>query len=295
LSASIGVAMVPTGAVIDEIMSLADEALATAKASGKNQTVVFRPDSTGSAQARNVWPSRIKAAAVQGNLVLHYQPIVRLDDNGVEYSEAFLRMKGTKDRLLYPSEFLPHAYRFGLTPELDLWVTRSVLHRMAVNRGLRVAVNLSGQTLQDREVLSSIERAVAERRPRPGDLTFEISESTAVQDLHRMNDWIQRMKQLGCRFALDDFGTGASSFEHLRSLSVDTVKIDGSYIRTLLSDPSCLAFVDAINSLCSSLGMVTVAECVETPAVAEMLARIGVRFGQGYLWGRPTAIDGLRM
>lgn len=290
LSASIGVAMVADSDLNDDILSLADEALAHAKEGGRNQTVVYRPGPRDAAHSRSVWPSLIKSAAAQNRLVLHFQPVVSLGDGRVEWQEALIRMKDLRGELLYPGEFLPRAYRLGLTPELDLWVLHTVLAKVAQSPDLRIAVNLSGQTIQDREVLAAVEQAVATARPRPGSLMFEISETTAVRDLQRINDWIMRMRHLGCRFALDDFGTGVSSFEHVRSLAMDVVKIDGSFVRQLATDRSCLDFIEAIVSLCRSLGMSTVAECVETEEAAELLTGVGVDMGQGYLWGQPAAV-----
>lgn len=226
--------------------------------------------------------------------VLHYQPIVRLGDGRVERWEALLRLKDPHEGLLTPNRFLPHAIRLGIMPELDLWAVRSVLRRLAANRDVRVAVNLSVQTLQDKEALTGIRQAVVEGRVEPGQLMFEISEVATVRDVARVTEWIQAMKRLGCRFALDDFGTGVSSFEHLRTLDVDAVKIDGSYVQQIGAGPECLAFVEGVAAMCQAMGVETVAEGIESASVVPLLARAGVGLGQGFLLGRPEPFEDFR-
>ena len=241
------------------------------------------------------WAVRIRWALEKGGFIVHYQPIVRLRDSRVNRWEALLRLKDPQEGLLAPSQFLPHALRLGLMPSLDLWVTRSVLLQLGRDAGLRACVNLSVQTLQDGCALRHIQQAVIEVRPKPGQLMFEISEAATVGDLARVSQWVRGMKRLGCRFALDDFGTGASSFEHLRSLDVDMVKIDGSYVREIAADPACLAFVQEVTSMCRTAGVEVVAEGIESPGVIPILARAGIRLGQGYLLGRPAPLAAFRL
>lgn len=290
LPASIGVVLVRQGTSADQVLTLAEDAITKAKSSGKKLTTVIRADHDGQRQIRNKWMNRLRCALNNEGFVLYYQPIVRLADGNIEHWEALVRLQDPQQGLLLPGTFLPHAFRFNLTPDLDLWVVRSVLRRMAQEPNLHIAANLSVQTLQDEEALAAIEQAVIKLRPQPGYLTFEISETAALRDLQRINRWIEDMRYLGCRFALDDFGSGASSFEHLRSLAVDVVKIDGSYVKKVLTDSSCLAFVQAVGAICQAMKKDTVAEGVELPEIVDPLTKAGIRLGQGFLWGRPAPL-----
>jgi len=290
LPASIGIVLVRPSTGADQIMALGEEAMAEARSSGKKLISVIRADLEGEWRTRNEWLNRLRTALKKDRFLLYYQPIVRLPQGKTERWEALIRLQDPEAGLLLPGAFLPHAFHFNLTPSLDLWVVRSVLRRLAKHPDLQVAVNLSAQTFQDQEALAAIEQAVIKQRPKPGQLTLEISEAAAIRDLQRVNSWMKKMKQLGCRFALDDFGTGASSFEHLRSLAVDVVKIDGSYVRQVLTDSSCLAFVQAVGNICQAMHMETVAEGVEEPGIVGLLAQAGIQLGQGFLWGRPAPL-----
>lgn len=290
LPASIGIVMVRSGTGADQIMALAEDAMTEARSSGKKLISIIRSDLEGERQTRNEWLTRLRTALDKDQFLIYYQPIVRLPDGKTQSWEALIRLQDPQEGLLLPGMFLPHAFHFNLTPNLDLWVVQSVLRRMAENPEFNVAANLSAQTFQDQEALAAIEQAVIKQRPKPGQLTLEISETAAVRDLQRVNSWMQKMKRLGCRFALDDFGTGASSFEHLRSLEVDVVKIDGSYVQQVLTDRSCLAFVQAVGSICRAMNKDTVAEGVEEPGIVDLLAQSGIRLGQGFLWGRPAPL-----
>jgi EAL domain-containing protein (putative c-di-GMP-specific phosphodiesterase class I) len=157
--------------------------------------------------------------------------------------------------------------------------------------GLPLCVNLSGTSLSDEMLLQRIERTLAAAEMTPRQLVFEITETAVVQDLVSARRWMERLSRLGCRFALDDFGMGFSSFSYLRSLPVDEVKIDGSFIRTLGSDPTSGAVVGAITGLAHALGKRVIAEWVEDRATADRLAVLGVDYGQGYLWSPPASLE----
>lgn len=290
LPASIGIVLMRPGMSADQIMALAEDALSEARSSGKKLISIVHSDLEGEWRSRNEWLNRLRTALDKNLFLIYYQPIVRLPYGKTERWEALIRLQDPQEGLLLPRTFLPHAYHFNLTPNLDVWVVKSVLQRLARDPELRVAANLSAQTFQDQDALAVIEQAVIKQRPKPGQLTLEISEAAAVRDLQRVNSWMTKMKQLGCRFALDDFGTGASSFEHLRSLAVDLVKIDGSYVRQVLTDSSCLAFVQAVGNICRAMNMETVAEGVEQPEIVGLLAQAGIQLGQGFLWGRPAPL-----
>jgi EAL domain-containing protein (putative c-di-GMP-specific phosphodiesterase class I) len=155
-----------------------------------------------------------------------------------------------------------------------------------------LAINLSGPTLGDEKLLPYIREQLQRFNVPPTAICFEITETTAIAKLAIASKLIGELKSLGCQFALDDFGSGMSSFGYLKHLPIDFIKIDGAFVRNLDSDPIDRAMVDAINNIGHVMGIKTIAEFVETEAVAEELRRMGVDYAQGYWFGRPEPLDG---
>ena len=151
-----------------------------------------------------------------------------------------------------------------------------------------IFVNLSGASLGDEALLAHIEELVTASGLPAGRLAFEITETTAVRDIVAAREWMRRLKERGCRFALDDFGIGFSSFANLQSLPADYVKIDGSFIRGLETDPAARALVRAIDTVAHTLGKETIAECVENLDSVSTLIELGVECGQGFALGMPA-------
>ncbi len=154
---------------------------------------------------------------------------------------------------------------------------------------LNLFMNLSGSSLADETLLDEMEELVRARALAPGRLSFEITETAAVGDVDGARAWLQRLRELGCRFALDDFGIGFSSFSYLQTLPVDYVKIDGSFIRSLEKDRTNQEIVTAIVAVAHSLGKETIAEAVENQQALRTLRGLGVEYGQGWFLGRPQA------
>ena len=292
LSLSVGVAFIDGRLDADGVMCLADAALYAAREKGGNRVVAS--SEPGELRERLTdarhWASRIKQALHDRRFVLHYQPVVRLSDGVTEHVEVLLRMRGDggDGDLILPGRFLDAAERFGLTPQIDRWVLEETLSTLARRADVKAFVNLSGLSLSDASHLGHIEGRVAEARLDPGRLVFEITETAAVADLATTQRWIVRLKELGCQFALDDFGTGFSSFDYLRALPADYVKIDGSFVRTLDRDRTSRALVQAIKSVAQALGKEVIAEAVETRAVAALLRELDVEHGQGYYLAPPS-------
>jgi EAL domain-containing protein (putative c-di-GMP-specific phosphodiesterase class I) len=175
---------------------------------------------------------------------------------------------------------------------LDRWVVENTLRELGrrapqlQERGARFAINITGQSLSDPDFADFVRAQVA-RRGVPGTmLTFEFTETAAVRNLEATNRFIKRTTELGCRLALDDFGTGVSSLMHLKELAVHCIKIDGRFIRDVLTNARSEALVRALAQIAGSLGLETVAEFIETEEVAGYLRKLGVQLGQGYLFGR---------
>ncbi len=224
---------------------------------------------------------------------VHYQPIVELGTRRVRHYEALLRFPEGSPDTIAPYEFVRFAEEVGLIAELDMAMTRRVLDLIvrgaAENRDWSIAVNISGRSLDQADFRESI-FALGERRPDLARrLVFEITESMALADLDAANAFLQQLRKRGHKVCLDDFGTGASAFEYLRTLDIDIVKIDGSYIRDASKTEKGADFVRAITALCRSLGVETVAEMVETEDVVKPLIEWGIVYGQGYLFGKPSA------
>ena len=273
------------------VLSLADSALYSAKETGRNRVALYRSEEErGNASSEaSRWVIRLKDAVRTDRLLLHYQPVVSISTGQAMHYEVLVRMTGDTGELVLPGVFLPVAERFGLMPLVDCWVVEHAMEKLATSPDCHLFVNISGASLGDEGLLSWIERSVLDREVAPGRLTFEITETATIADLARVTRWIRRLKELGCQFALDDFGTGFSSFSYLRALPVDFVKIDGSFIRTIDSDRTNRALVQAMTMVAHILGKEVVAESVERPEVASILAEIGVEYGQGWLWGRSSA------
>jgi diguanylate cyclase (GGDEF)-like protein/PAS domain S-box-containing protein len=291
LGVSVGVVPVDGSADASSLVAVADTALYTAKERGRNRVMVIESATSAASPLSEAsrWASRIKEALREDRFVLHYQPIVHLGSGRATHFEALLRLREGPDDLITPDVFLPAAERFGLMPSIDGWVVDRVIELLVKRPGVEVFVNLSGTSLGHESLLSRIEERVTAARLPAGRLAFEITETAAVKDIVVAREWMRRLKDRGCRFALDDFGIGFSSFSYLQSLPADYVKIDGSFIRGVETDPAARALVRAIDTVAHTLGKETIAECVENLDSVKTLAELGVEYGQGYALGRPAA------
>ncbi len=271
-------------------LALADAALQAAKTAGRDRIVTYRQEPAEQAELDELgrWAARLKDALRDGQLRLVVQKIVALADAGSDRGEALVRMVDDSGGLIPPGSFLPAAERFGLVSALDRWVVEKAVELLASGKAHRLFVNLSGSSLGSAALLSEIEALVVRAGLPPGALTFEITETAAIADITGLQRWARRLKELGCAFALDDFGTGFSSFAYLQNLPVDLVKIDGSFVYDLDNNPTNRALVQAMVTVAHALGKAVIAEKVERQGVADILAELGVEFGQGWLWGKPV-------
>jgi diguanylate cyclase (GGDEF)-like protein/PAS domain S-box-containing protein len=294
LSASVGIAVIDGTAHDGEVLACADMACYSAKSRGRNRAVLYRPGQAEpaalSSDAR--WSARLKDALARGRLRLLYQPLVDLTDGRTRRYEVLARMVDDTGGLISPGRFIPAAERFGLVGDLDRWVLRRSVEviRSYQRRGarIRLAINLSGRAFEDDSVLEDLRFEVATAGLEPGDLSFEITETAAVINLPRARRFIEELHELGCNFALDDFGSGFSSFAYLRYLPVDSVKIDGSFVRGLVDDPTSQALVRSMAEVARATGKVTVAECVEDANVLDLVRELGVDWAQGWHLGVPV-------
>ena len=221
------------------------------------------------------------------NLV--FQPIVNLRDRSVSHHEALTRFVDGS----HTGPLISFAEQVGMVEVFDLMVVRRVIAGLRDGTlgpsGTSIAVNLSGRSLQSEGFLMVLAQELDDAGINPAQLLFEITETADIHRLTDVNGSLKRLRQRGHTLCLDDFGAGAAAFHYLRALDVDTVKIDGSYIQSIVSQHRDAAFVRAITDLSHALGIKVVAEMVETEAQAAVLRAFGVDYGQGYLFGRPEA------
>ena len=222
------------------VWTLADTTLAMGKDLGSDRVSMSQDDAQDvrkRATEIGRWAARVSDGLRRDLFLLHYQPIVDLASSRAKHFEVLVRMSDGQGGLVPPMHFLPAAERFGLVAQLDRWVVDHAIAELTADPRLRLFVNLAGSSLADDSLREHVEGRVAELGESASRLLFEITETSAVGDLERVRRWILRIKSLGGGFALDDFGTGFSSFSYLRSLPVDYVKIDGSFIKDLDTNP----------------------------------------------------------
>jgi EAL domain-containing protein (putative c-di-GMP-specific phosphodiesterase class I)/GGDEF domain-containing protein len=221
---------------------------------------------------------------------LAFQPIVDLKSGLIHHYEVLVRMQDP-DVFKNPFDFITFGEKSGVISDFDLLMTQKtleVLKKTAIkgNHPL-VAVNLSGKSMESSLFKDTLLRLVDEYKKYRKQVIFELTESSKISDLKSANEFIQMLRQQGNLFCLDDFGTGESSFEYLRNLQVDFIKIDGSYVRESLQTHRGRHMLKAMAALCKDLNVTTIGEMVEDEASAALLWEVGVKFGQGYLFGKP--------
>jgi PAS domain S-box-containing protein len=233
---------------------------------------------------RQAWQTQIEDALEEGGMEFHPQPILDLRTGEISHHELLLRMH-MDGEIVPPGRFLSHAETSPLMRRIDRW---------AIRRGIRlaaehpVAINLSATSLSDAGTVAAAEKALREFGADPRDVTFEITETAAVEDLEAAHSLVKALVGLGCGVALDDFGTGYGSFTYLMRLGVTSLKIDMEFIRGLSEDPDDQRVVRAIVAVARNFGLSTVAEGVETEAALEILRELEVDQAQGFLIGRPS-------
>jgi diguanylate cyclase (GGDEF)-like protein/PAS domain S-box-containing protein len=285
---------------VAEAFSEADCACYLAKEQGRNRVLRFHADDARLAARRSEtgWVQRIDDAMKSNRFVLYQQRYRALHPQAgaQEHLEVLLRMLGDDGEVIGPGRFLPAAERFNLMPAIDRWVINEVFgrHRALIEQREGAvplcAINLSGASINSAGMLKFLRDQVVLHKIEPRHFCLELTETVAVSSLQVAIEFIRECKAMGFQFALDDFGTGASSFAYLKSLPVDYLKIDGSFVRNIERDSVDEAMVDAINRVGHLLGKRTVAEYAESEAIVSRLAALGVDFAQGYAVGRPQPL-----
>jgi diguanylate cyclase (GGDEF)-like protein/PAS domain S-box-containing protein len=297
VSASLGIAVLDADAEsITTVMRRADLACYAAKDHGRNRIHIYQDSDQELARRHGEmkWVSRLTDAIKEERLVLYCQDIVPVrPHSGMHHHfEVLVRMMNEAGELVMPDRFLPAAERYNLVLALDRWVIARSFAWYAANRQNQVmSINLSGNSLTDDSILGFVKEELARYAVPPNSVCFEITETAAIANLDHAIRFINELRQLGCQFALDDFGSGLSSISYLRNLPVNYLKIDGSFVRGLDTDPVNAAMVKAIVQMGKVMSIETIAEFVENDATLQLLAEIGVDYAQGYCIARPRPLD----
>ncbi|MDH5654475.1 MAG: EAL domain-containing protein [Spirochaetia bacterium] len=290
ISASIGLTNINCESKnISTVLAQADMACYTSKESGRNRIHLFtdQDQNITKHQTEMQWVASINSALEQDRFQLYSQCIIPLGvHKDHKHHEILLRMVDEEGQIIEPDIFLPAADRYNIINKIDRWVIKKVFStfsRMHFESEREIiSINLSGPTVSDPKTLEFIQSLIHEYQIDPNRICFEITETSAISNLHQASELINSLKEMGCLFALDDFGTGVSSLSYLRNLNIDYVKIDGSFIRSINSDAICLAMVNSIKSISSVMGIKTIAEYVENKEILDKLNEIGVNFAQGF-------------
>ena len=294
ISFSIGIAIYPEhGKTQQELLANADLAMYHAKKTGRSRYHIYSPafeyQTILTEQLR--WKHIVEQAMEEDMLVLFYQPILDIKKKKISHYECLLRLEQEDGTVLMPGEFIGHAEETGIIDQLD----RAVL-KLAINQHLafqkigcdvRLAINLSGYSMNNMEILPYIEELLSQPGVRPELIIFEITETSAVSNFLSAKTLITQLNALGCHFALDDFGVGFSSFYYLRSLPVDYVKIDGLFVRQMDVNEEDRIFVKVLTEISQAFGKKIIAEFVENIEILGLLEQQGVDYAQGYYISKP--------
>jgi diguanylate cyclase (GGDEF)-like protein len=311
ISPSVGIATAGHGSSSDALLRNADVAMYRAKASGKGRHAVFEPSMHAEVLVRVQLETDLRRAVERGELRLHYQPIVRLDDGEVAGAEALVRWEHPERGLVFPSDFIPLAEETGLVVPLGRWVLgeacRQARHWYERQPGtvpaapagsdgslpLGVTVNISGRQLAEASFVDDVHAALDRSGLSPQCLVLEITESVVMQHTDATLDKLHALKALGVRLAVDDFGTGYSSLSYLQRFPLDILKIDKAFVGPVAMGAGDPVLARAIIALGQTLRLETVAEGIEHAAQCDELLALGCKYGQGYHFGRPVPMEEL--
>jgi diguanylate cyclase (GGDEF)-like protein len=282
---------------VHEILRFADSACYTAKDLGRNRIHVYRLEDNAINKRHGEldWYTKICSALAENKLALYTQKILALNtaEPEAEHVEILLRLINHEGKVIPPMAFIPAAERYGLMSEIDRWVIRNAFSHIAnltTPEKSLFSINLSGSSLNDEKILAYICEQLVSSGARAESICFEITETAAIANLLNARAFILTLKEKGCMFALDDFGSGMSSFAYLKHLPVDFLKIDGCFVKDIITDSVDAAMVDAINNIGHVMGLKTIAEYAENQAIVDLLTALGVDYAQGYGVGYPEPL-----
>jgi diguanylate cyclase (GGDEF)-like protein len=293
IGASVGIAVAPTdGNEPDQLLRNADMALYRAKTGGRGCYHFFQPEMDAEMQERHVLELDLRKAIANGEFAVHYQPIVDVASNEVRGFEALVRWKHPERGMISPELFIPVAEEIGLIGALGEWVLKQACRDASVwPDDVTVAVNLSAVQFRNPALPLTIVSALGAFNLPAERLELEITETVLLQDDRAVIDMLHQIRALGVRISMDDFGTGYSSLGYLRSFPFDKIKIDRSFISELGKKDDCLAIIRAVTQLGADIGMITVAEGVETREQLDILRIEGCNQVQGFLFSTARPVS----
>ncbi|HEY3681368.1 MAG TPA: bifunctional diguanylate cyclase/phosphodiesterase, partial [Bradyrhizobium sp.] len=287
---SIGIALAPLhGMESEELLRSADLALYDAKANGRNDCRIFRPEMLEHAHTQKLAESELRDAIAREEFVLHYQPLISAETRLLCGVEALVRWRHPERGFIAPDQFIPLAESSGLIMSLGEWVLRKACEDAASwPAHIKVAVNISAVQFRRGDLFDTILRTLLESGLAPDRLELEITETAVLENQETHLATIRRLKNLGISMALDDFGTGYSAVNYLTTFPFDKIKIDKSFTQGVLDRRDCKAVIASTLALAQGLGIMTTAEGIETEEQFNYMRKAGIDLAQGYLFGRPV-------
>ena len=292
-SVSIGIALFPEhGETVPELMANADMSMYQSKKTGPGQSHLFSINE----QAREKLNQRLVIKdliidALEHDLFeLQYQPIIHVKTSQIKYYEALIRIRNRNGQLVYPDAFIPMAEQTGMIRKIDQWIIAHAIKILLEQPEIALSINLSSFALTDEAIVDMLAHELDQSGVQPSRLMLEVTESGVIDDINTAVSIMQKFRSIGCKFALDDFGTGFASYNHLKMLPVDIIKIDGCFIKNIESSVEDRLFVKSITEISGGMNMQIVAEYVENGAILDILSEIGVQYAQGYHIGKPAAL-----
>jgi diguanylate cyclase (GGDEF)-like protein/PAS domain S-box-containing protein len=294
VSISIGVSVFPNDAVdAEELMRHADVAMYRAKQEGRNRFCFFSHDLESSIMERHHLETRLRKALINDELFVHYQPKIDLQTNIIIGAEALVRLANDEGELISPAEFIPLAEESGLIIMLGKQVLNKACAEakrwLEMGHTIPISVNVAAAQFADPDLAGMIKKALLDHNLPAHLLELEITETALMIDAADMQNKLSELISLGIKIAIDDFGTGYSSLAYLKKFNVDVMKIDMSFVKDMLNNKHDYEIVKTIISLGKSMGLVLIAEGVETKEQSHALVELGCFMGQGYLFSRPLS------
>ena len=297
---SMGITCFPSdGNSVDDLIRKADMALMTAKRRGKNCVEYYNDKDQASTYRRLDMEKNMRTAAMNAckEFEVYYQPIVAVQEDGTPCcgAEALVRWNSSVLGFVSPEDFIPLAEYLGLINPIGEFVLEQAAKRCKYwndmgHPNYKVNVNLSVVQLLQNDIIKKIKKVLDETRINPRNLTLEVTESLAINDMEHMKRILSEIKSLGVKVALDDFGTGYSSLNHIREMPIDVIKIDRCFIEHLGEDDFSDAFVKMVNELANTIGVKVCVEGVETKLQLDVACDMRVSMIQGYYFGKPMKI-----
>ncbi|TVP85936.1 MAG: bifunctional diguanylate cyclase/phosphodiesterase [Acholeplasmataceae bacterium] len=271
----------------------AHSAMTTAKAKGKNQIIIFDEKSLLSRTEATNLTNQLRKAIKHSDLMLHYQPIINLKSGHMQFVEALIRWTHPDRGNIPPLDFIPLAEKTGLIKDMDYWVFNAAFkqyhrwHEQGMKK-MRISINVSARTLVHPDFIPDLFKLMTKEQVQAKDFIIEITESIAIHDMKNCINVLKKLKKKGFLIALDDFGTGYSSLNYFRTLPIDQIKIDRSFINKVVDVEEDRNILEFIVLLAHRLKIEVVAEGVEDIKQDGIIRQYGVDFAQGYFYGRPV-------